>query len=54
MTYWNWYMEIDSLKSNFVKLFCIKLTFLYEFLTTNIKQKEFEISLSIPLHIEEK
>lgn len=47
-------MEIDSLKSNFVKLFYIKLTSLYEFLTTNIKQKELEISLSVLLHIEEK
>lgn len=47
-------METDSLKSNFMKLFCIKLTFLYEILTTNIKQKEFEISLFALLHIEEK
>ena len=43
-------METDSLKNNFVKLFCIKLTLLYEFLTPNIKQKELELSLFIILH----
>lgn len=47
-------METDSLKNNFMKLFCTNLTLLYEFLTTNIKQKELELSLFIILHTEEK